>query len=579
MTSGLPPLPLRGARALVLAFDPELPLAPLDEAAGALIAADVPLAGAEGAARLPLHDLLRPGVTPALRAFAPTVAVVHTLRRARPGPILGAIRAGVRRFLLVELPGTCFEVDAPRALALATSRRGRRALARLPGAARLERLLGEHLDPPWPGLESSARAARAIVDRALAEPQASLAPPAVGPLRVVHYLGTLGPGGAERQLSYLAAASQAQGHRVAVWAADSLEGASGHYAPGLRARGVEVARVRPWRRTQLTARALATLPLPAAARRDLAEHAVAERILPLAARLREERPDVLHCWLDETNLQGALAGLLADVPRVLVSARNLSPARLPRLLRPWLRAAYRELARSPRVVCLANSSAGAADYAEWTGTPRERWRLVLNGFDLAACAPRSPAERAAARAAHGVGPDDLLVVGVFRLDAEKRPRDFLRVLQALRARVPRLRALHVGDGAIEAEVRAEAAALGLGETLAFLGRRADPWSILGAADAALLTSDAEGLPNVALESQALEVPIVLTNAGGAAEAIAPGESGFLCAPGDVEGLAARLEELAADPALRARMGSAGRRLVEERFGLGRMVEETLALYR
>jgi glycosyltransferase involved in cell wall biosynthesis len=304
----------------------------------------------------------------------------------------------------------------------------------------------------------------------------------------------------------------------------------------------------------------------------------AEHLAPLVGLLLRTRPRVLHCWLDQPNCVGAVAGLIAGVPRILVSTRNLSPRHFPHYAEPWFPGTYRAVSASPRVVFVANSSAGAADYAAWSGVPERRFEVIPNGFDAAPLVPLSAVQREEGRARLGLPSGCFLVVGVFRLDPEKRPLDFLRVLARLRETLPGLRALHVGSGPLEPEVRDEAARLGLSEVLRFMGRQADPWRILALADAQLLCSLAEGCPNVVLEGQALQVPTVLTDAGGALEAIDPGRTGLAYPVGDIEGLSGGLRELAASPGRRTAMGQAGRAWVVSRFALADMVDRHLRLY-
>jgi glycosyltransferase involved in cell wall biosynthesis len=181
----------------------------------------------------------------------------------------------------------------------------------------------------------------------------------------------------------------------------------------------------------------------------------------------------------------------------------------------------------------------------------------------------------------GLAPEAFYVGGVFRLDAEKRPRDFLEVAERVTRACPRARFVHMGAGAQAEQVQALAARRGLleGDRLRFLGRQEDPWAWLRVCDASLLTSAVEGLPNAALESQAHGVPIVLTRAGGAPESLIPGQTGLLLEVGDVEGLAQALVGLADDPERRAAMGQAGRSWIRERFSIARMAAEHEALYR
>ena len=86
-----------------------------------------------------------------------------------------------------------------------------------------------------------------------------------------------------------------------------------------------------------------------------------------------------------------------------------------------------------------------------------------------------------------------------------------------------------------------------------------------ASDAFVLPSHTEGLPRVVLEAQATGTPVVATRVGGVPEAVADGETGRLVAPRDPEALAGVLDGLASDPNERERLGSNGRRAVQEPF--------------
>jgi D-inositol-3-phosphate glycosyltransferase len=84
----------------------------------------------------------------------------------------------------------------------------------------------------------------------------------------------------------------------------------------------------------------------------------------------------------------------------------------------------------------------------------------------------------------------------------------------------------------------------------------------------VLSSNEEGLAIVILEAMASGLPVISTDCGGPATAIADGETGFLTPVGDVDALAAAMEKLLVDPTLCERMGRQGRKVAEKRFSLG-----------
>jgi colanic acid/amylovoran biosynthesis glycosyltransferase len=102
---------------------------------------------------------------------------------------------------------------------------------------------------------------------------------------------------------------------------------------------------------------------------------------------------------------------------------------------------------------------------------------------------------------------------------------------------------------------------------------------LQAADVFLLPSLDEGLPTVLLEAMACGVPVVATDCGGVSEAFTDGVEGLLVPRRDAAALADALTRLWRDPALRRRMGEAGRATATSRFTLERQLNEFLALYR
>jgi colanic acid/amylovoran biosynthesis glycosyltransferase len=101
---------------------------------------------------------------------------------------------------------------------------------------------------------------------------------------------------------------------------------------------------------------------------------------------------------------------------------------------------------------------------------------------------------------------------------------------------------------------------------------------LQTADVMLHASLSEGLPTVLLEAMACGLPVVTTDCGGVTEAVTDGAEGFVVPARDADALAQALAALWRDPALRARMGAAGRATVQERFTLERQLGEFLALY-
>ncbi len=111
------------------------------------------------------------------------------------------------------------------------------------------------------------------------------------------------------------------------------------------------------------------------------------------------------------------------------------------------------------------------------------------------------------------------------------------------------------------------------------GNQADvaPW--LQALDLFCLPSYAnEGVPQALMQAMACGLPVISTPVGSIGEIVQDGDTGRLVPPGDVPALAAAIESLLADPALRARLGASARAAALGRFGEDRMVERMIDVF-
>lgn len=170
------------------------------------------------------------------------------------------------------------------------------------------------------------------------------------------------------------------------------------------------------------------------------------------------------------------------------------------------------------------------------------------------------------------------IVAVGRLERDRNPALVLRAFAAARRDLPDDAGLTiVGDGAHRGGLEALAAELGIGERVVFTGRVPDVSAHLDGADV-FVAPAVEAFGLAAVEAMARALPVLGVDAGGVAEVVVHGETGLLAAP-EPRAFAAALSRLAADPALAARFGRAGRRRAEQRFSGRRMAEGTAAAYR
>ena len=290
----------------------------------------------------------------------------------------------------------------------------------------------------------------------------------------------------------------------------------------------------------------------------------------LVGRLRRliaaEQPDLVHIHSRRgADLWGGLAARRAGVPCVL-SRRVDNPE--PR----WLvKLKYRlydhviTISQGIRQVLLAE------------GLAPERVSCVRSAVD-----PKPyliDYDPAGFKSALGLAPDALLAGTVAQLIPRKGHRHLLAALPAVLERHPRLQVLIFGRGPLEAELRQAISDQGLSGQVRLLGFCDDLPAVLGCLDLLVHPADMEGLGVSLLQASAARVPIIATRAGGMPEAVRDGQNGLLIAPGDVAGLAAAMNRLLDDAALRQTMGQAGRQLVLDEFSIGAMCEGNLAVYR
>jgi glycosyltransferase involved in cell wall biosynthesis len=286
----------------------------------------------------------------------------------------------------------------------------------------------------------------------------------------------------------------------------------------------------------------------------------------LSKVLREFRPAVVHTH--SYVLRYSLpAGMAAGAGAMAHTVHNLARKEVdfPGRCLQWL--AFRG-----RVAPVAIAEEVGRSIRECYGVAPAA--VIPNG--IATEAFHVPEARQPWRAAHGIAEDDFVVASVARLDPQKDPLGLLRAFAEGLGSDPRARLVLAGDGSLRGEAEREAAALGLGARVHFLG--VEPWvtEVLAAADVFALFSRYEGNPLAVMEAMAAGLPVVATAVGGVPEIVSKA-TGVLVPGGDGAGFAAALAGLAADPARRRAMGESARARAQE-FHVDRMVAAYSALF-
>lgn len=290
--------------------------------------------------------------------------------------------------------------------------------------------------------------------------------------------------------------------------------------------------------------------------------------------LQRERIDLVH--LNNTPCIGfddwLPAARLARLP-ILSHARGPYSAPSAAASR-WL------IRRFDAVVAISRY---VAESFERSGISRHRIRLVHDGIDLARWTPRPAAEGRRIRAEAGVPDDALLLVLVGLLRSWKGQDVALSALKALDPELRKnVRLWLVGEAPHDEAAYAErlqrfVTEHGLGDTVRFLGFRAEIPQIMGAADVVLHASTLpEPFGLVVLEGLALGKAVIASRGGGPAEILRPGD-GLLFGAGQPLELASLLADLASSPETRKRLGERGLERVRD-FDVQRTAERMVRVW-
>jgi glycosyltransferase involved in cell wall biosynthesis len=305
-------------------------------------------------------------------------------------------------------------------------------------------------------------------------------------------------------------------------------------------------------------------------------------VLRLIGLIRRTRPHILHTHTAKAGAVGRLAAVLAGDARPPIIVHTFHGHVLRGYFNPLFSGAFRELervlaAQSTRLVAVGPQVRD--DLVALGVAPREQFSVIRLGIDLDHRITGRDEHRAELRRLFGVPPEAFVVGWIGRMTAIKRVQDVLLAFRRLLAQGVDARLCLVGDGPDRERVERRAHELGISRSTLFIGYQRDVAPYYSFFDALLLPSANEGTPVVAIEALASGRPVVATRVGGVPDVVTAGADGYLVEVGDVEAMAERLAELAADPGLRRSLGEAGRESVLRRYRVERLIDDVDALYR
>lgn len=309
---------------------------------------------------------------------------------------------------------------------------------------------------------------------------------------------------------------------------------------------------------------------------DFRRQVSASRIVRLFEIIRAEEVHLVHSMGARADFSARIAASLAGAPVVVstiamfVEGYDTSPAK---------RALYRAALRLSERFCdgfIAVSDAVREVLVEGHRIPQEKVVRIYNGVELDVFTPGSQDGFQMKRELH-LDPEAPVVGTIGRLVYQKAHDVFLQAAFLVVKAVPAAQFLIVGEGPLRPNLERMVEELGL-ERCSLAGFRADIPNMLSILDVFTLPSTVEGLPRVLLEALAAARPVVATRIDGVTEIVQHGLTGLVVPPRGPAALADAVISLLKDPGLARRLGEAGRKLVEERFAVSRMVEEVDRVY-
>jgi glycosyltransferase involved in cell wall biosynthesis len=281
----------------------------------------------------------------------------------------------------------------------------------------------------------------------------------------------------------------------------------------------------------------------------------------VAEAVRASRCDVVHAHLSYSSTLVPAAARMAARPSVCTLYD------LPQ--QGGGREALRErlcIAAAGRSSALIFISQAALEQFAARYRRQPSWRVVRNGLNPATWSPGWG--QLPSKLHIPTGAPVISITGALR--ATKGHALAIAAWHTVLSRISEARLVIVGEGPEKATLRRQVQRAGLQERVLFAGQIEDERAtadIVRASDIALLPSYGEALPIALIEASACARPVIATDVGGVREVVSDGVSGVLIPPGQIAAIADAVTDLLNDPERRARMGQAGRMIVEQRFDM------------
>jgi len=298
-------------------------------------------------------------------------------------------------------------------------------------------------------------------------------------------------------------------------------------------------------------------------------------IFELRTLLRNLQPDIVHTHLIHADLFGLIAGKLAGIPTIIASRHNDDGFRYRPIVRQvsrflwWLTDGGIAISDAIRdfTIHIEGASGNKVDLVHY-GLPY-RW---IPDEDIQAAKQALYQELALK--------DNVIILGmVCRLVEQKGIIYALQAFKQMYTKFPNVHLVIAGDGDLADELLSHGRMLGISDRVHWLGWREDAQTVMSAMDIFLMPSLWEGFGLVLLEAMSKRIPIIASRVSAIPEVVQDGVTGLLIPPQSADALTKAIVYLLNDHALRKHMGLLGEDRLEQAFSTGKMVEQTIAVYR
>ncbi len=285
------------------------------------------------------------------------------------------------------------------------------------------------------------------------------------------------------------------------------------------------------------------------------------------------RPTILHIFLPASYwLAGPLSIPFFGIKKVM--SRRSQNTYLDN--RPWIR--FLELFLHKRMdIILGNSKSVIKQLVKQEGVPEDRVKLIYNGIDIPSL---DACRRSEIRHSLNISDETVVLVIVANLIPYKGHADLIRALAiANKSLQSDWRLLIIGrDDGIGRDLYQQVEEMNLSQKIQFIGTCDNVVDYLAAADVGLLVSQQEGFSNAILESMAMSLPMIVTDAGGNKEAVVHDQTGFVVPVKDINALSLRIQQLINNRELREQMGQLGHSRIVEQFSIDQCINDYVEVY-